>query len=146
MRLFARPLLPLAALAAVPAGAQDALEPRDRFGELADPLWTCGEAETQVEMNWCAGQDFQEADLLLNAQWARTVEAMHRRDGEEADAPHFASLLAAQRAWIAFRDAHCASEGLLYRGGSIAPLVVSTCKTDLTRQRIMQLQRLENPE
>ena len=75
---------------------------------------------------------------------------MKERDNAWADYPGgsdtrpgwFASLLEAQRAWIAFRDAHCRVDGYMARGGSLEPLLVSTCKTALTKARTAQLQEL----
>ena len=58
-------------------------------------------------------------------------------DAAEADA-----LLKAQRSWIAFRDGHCETEGFKYRGGSIEPLIVHSCRATLTRQRTQQLNSL----
>ncbi|MEM9310349.1 MAG: lysozyme inhibitor LprI family protein, partial [Pseudomonadota bacterium] len=54
----------------------------------------------------------------------------------------FASLLEAQRAWITYRDAHCRVDGYTARGGSLEPLLVSTCKTALTKARTNQLKEL----
>lgn len=52
---------------------------------------------------------------------------------------HFETLLEGQRAWLKYRDAHCTTEGYWARGGSLEPLLVSTCKTKLTQDRIQQL-------
>jgi len=114
-----------------------------------DPQWNCDEPMTQRAMNWCAHQDYLAADRLLNAQWPKTANAMKQRDadwdfpGDERPG-FFATLLEAQRAWLRFRDAHCTAEGYLYRGGSIEPLIVSTCKTELTETRTEQLHQLES--
>lgn len=109
-----------------------------------NPEWNCADPMAQQEMNWCAHQDFLAADALLNAQWARTSDAMKFRDenyeSTRDERPgYFATLLAAQRAWITFRDMHCRSEGYYARGGSLEPLLVSTCKTYLTNIRTQQL-------
>lgn len=130
----------LAALAA-PAAAEE-------------PLPECDQAKAdmgiQQEMNICAHRDYLLADRELNAQWKLTAAKMKALDAE-ADFPawderpgYFDQLLAAQRAWIAFRDAHCASEGYWARGGSLEPLLVSTCKSALTQARTAQLRDLAN--
>lgn len=131
--------LPLAVLTAQPAIAQEQAPP--------NPDWNCDDPIAQQEMNWCAWQDFEAADDALNIQWLLTVAEMRRRDrlsgeGVPKGEGHFETLLAAQRAWISFRDKHCASEGYLFRGGSMEPLIVATCKTDLTKQRTQQLRDL----
>lgn len=106
------------------------------------------ERGVQQDMNICAAHEFDRADAALNAQWRITRDLMKARDAE-SDFPdwdkrpgYFDQLLAAQRAWIAYRDAHCASEGFEARNGSLEPLLVSTCKTHLTEQRTQQLRSL----
>lgn len=110
----------------------------------------CGKAITQMDMNRCAGDDFAAADAALNAQWEVTAADMRERDAltqslDDGRPGYFAQLLAAQRAWLAFRDAHCASAGYAARGGSMEPMLVAMCRTQLTRQRTSQLQDLIEP-
>lgn len=106
------------------------------------------EMGVQQEMNICAHPDYLIADAALNVQWRLTRQAMQERDSE-ADKPdwddrpgYFDTLPEAQRAWITYRDAHCRSEGYSARGGSLEPLLVSTCKTHLTKLRTAQLREL----
>lgn len=101
----------------------------------------------QQEMNICAAEEYRAADAELNAQWKITRATMKARDkGWKPDwderPGYFASLLEAQRAWIAYRDAHCRLDGYTARGGSLEPLLVSTCKTSLTNARTAQLREL----
>ncbi|MEO5706459.1 MAG: lysozyme inhibitor LprI family protein [Alteraurantiacibacter sp.] len=110
----------------------------------------CAKAVVQQEMNYCAAQEFHAADAEMNAQWRITAAQMRRRDQETAvrddqreDWPgYFETLLAGQRAWLAYRDAQCDSEGFEARGGSMEPMLVALCRTALTRQRTRQLQDL----
>jgi uncharacterized protein YecT (DUF1311 family) len=117
-----------------------------------EPQWNCEDPGPQQEMNWCAHQDYLKADEALNAQWKITSEAMKRMDAENTNLGwdkrpgYFDTLLEAQRAWIAFRDAHCASEGYLFRGGSMEPFMVSTCKTAMSEARTKQLRDLVEVE
>ena len=113
----------------------------------AEPQWNCANPMAQQEMNYCAAQDFRVADAGLNAQWEKTAAAMKQRDADpdsrrDGRPGYFTTLLSAQRAWIKYRDGHCASEGYLFRGGSMEPLMVSTCKTKLTEDRTQQLKFL----
>jgi len=114
----------------------------------AEPPYDCEiDQMTQQGMNYCAYQDYLVADAKLNAQWSKTATVMKQRDAdfdsEYDDRPgYFDTLLAAQRAWIAYRDTQCASEGYYARGGSLEPLLVSTCKTKLTEDRTEQLRFL----
>ena len=104
----------------------------------------------QQAMNHCAHRDFAVADAELNAQWTITAAAMKQQDAEwatygvamDSRPGFFDSLLEAQRAWLAFRDAHCRVDGYTARGGSMEPMLVSFCKTSLTRQRTQQLKDL----
>lgn len=108
------------------------------------PGWNCANPSAQQEMNWCAAQDFHKADGAMNAQWKLTTAEMKRRDkrdGKPTDGRpgHSATLLAAQRAWLKYRDAHCDLQGYLFRGGSMEPLMVATCRTALTETRTREL-------
>ncbi len=110
-----------------------------------EPQPNCKEPQTQADMTICAGRDLADADKQLNAQYQVTRKALKERDagastpdlkgGEEA-------LLKAQRAWIAYRDAQCASVGFQARGGSMEPMLVSNCEADLTRKRTAELKAL----
>ena len=111
------------------------------------PDWNCDNPVAQQEMNWCAAREFEKADAALNQQWKLTASAMKARDAEwdfsqDKRPGHFDTLLAAQRAWLTYRERQCASEGYWARGGSMEPLLVSTCKTTLTERRTEQLRSL----
>ena len=113
-------------LLALPAGAQEV---------------DCENAMAQQEMNLCAAQDYEEADAALNAAYKQARAAMQGLDADlpEGDRGAEAALRAAQRAWLPYRDAACASEGWLMHGGSAEPLVVYGCLATLTRQRTQDL-------
>jgi uncharacterized protein YecT (DUF1311 family) len=87
------------------------------------------EAQTQSEINDCAAKDARAADERLNRAYRNMMG--------NVDAEDKAKLVAAQRAWIAFRDADCAfwSSG----GGSIAPWSYSSCIADHSRARAKEL-------
>ncbi|MEM0899194.1 MAG: lysozyme inhibitor LprI family protein [Pseudomonadota bacterium] len=98
----------------------------------------------QQGMNMCAFEDWQKADRALNEAWPK-VRAWAKANDEATIEwrPELAdtedNLLKAQRAWIAYRDGHCETEGLRYAGGSIVPLIVNSCKAEMTRQRTEEL-------
>ncbi|MNJ69263.1 hypothetical protein D3C77_655930 [compost metagenome] len=87
-------------------------------------------------MNICAFQDYQRADARLNAAYKKRVATL--------DKAQLDRLRTAQRAWITFRDAQCRYEAGVYEGGSMAPLVHSSCLTKLTEQRTKDLVSLED--
>jgi uncharacterized protein YecT (DUF1311 family) len=110
------------------------------------PRPDCKEPQTQADMTICAGLDLADADTALNAQYQVTRKTLKERDagvstelkgGEEA-------LIKAQRAWLSYRDAQCASVGFQARGGSMEPMRVSSCEADLTRKRTAELKALVN--
>jgi uncharacterized protein YecT (DUF1311 family) len=91
----------------------------------------CRDAVSQAEMNSCAGKAYEKAAAELNAAYRELKE---RAQGETAKL-----LVAAQRAWVTFRDAECALAASGSAGGSVQPMVVSNCLEDLTRKRIAEL-------
>ncbi|MDG2002139.1 MAG: lysozyme inhibitor LprI family protein [Novosphingobium sp.] len=117
-----------------------------------DTPWQCEDPGPQQEMNYCAHQDYLKADEAMNVQWKTTAAVMKEHDAEGSnyswdDRPgYFATLLKAQRAWLKFRDAQCTSEGYIFRGGSMEPFMVATCKTALTKERTEQLRELVEVE
>jgi uncharacterized protein YecT (DUF1311 family) len=90
----------------------------------------CGNAATQMQMNACASQNYQNADVRLNALY-RQITGRLKDDSDATKA-----LVAAQRAWIAFRDAECAFVGSKTAGGSVSPVIVAQCKAGLTELRV----------
>lgn len=91
----------------------------------------CANASTQMELNSCADRSFRAADAELN----RTYRALEQR----VTTPGAAKLKAAQRAWIAYRDAQCTFESAGTEGGSIHPMIVSGCLETLTRAQTERL-------
>lgn len=114
MRLLFLPAC-LVLLATAPAGGQEC----DRNDD------------SQQMMNICANADYEAADAKLNAAYKDLVSG----NDEKANK----LLQTAQRAWIAFRDAECAYAAADSEGGSIYPMEVSQCLTELTNERTKQL-------
>ncbi|OBX20889.1 hypothetical protein A9995_02855 [Erythrobacter sp. QSSC1-22B] len=105
----------------------------------------CGEPLTQTAMNICAGQAFARADAELNEVWRElrgVAKAADDYPHDDNQPGHWASLLEAQRAWLAYRDAHCRLVGYDARGGSLEPMLVSACKAELTRERTRSMRAL----
>lgn len=119
-----------------PASSEEALPP------------DCENAMTQTDMNICAGDAYAEADKALNVQWMATKKAAAVWDDliESEDRPRGAEerLLKAQRAWLAYRDSQCEALGFTVEGGTMQPLVVSSCLADLTRKRTEELGQLSD--
>jgi len=88
-------------------------------------------AQTQAEMNDEAAADFAKADKALNAAYKKLRTAQDESGREK--------LKAAQKAWIAYRDAEAEFEAAPNEGGSIYPLVYATVKTRITEARTKEL-------
>ena len=127
--------------------------------QSAEPLPDCNQEEAdrgiQPEMNQCAWRDYLIVDAELNAQWKITVAAMKARDSADASYRDkndtrlgaFDSLLEAQRAWLRYRDAHCGMDRYApISGGSMEPMLVAFCMSELTQDRLEQLERLADTE
>ena len=91
----------------------------------------CANAQSQLEMNMCWGNQYKTADAQLNAAYR---EFSSKLSTEEA-----AQLKAAQLAWIKFRDANCEFVADAYKGGSIRPMIAAMCLADVTTARTSEL-------
>jgi uncharacterized protein YecT (DUF1311 family) len=101
-------------------------------------------AQGQADLNNQAGRAAAAADAALNVQYRKTMAAMKKMDALNApDAqvgPSYQNaLLAAQRAWLAYRDAECQLASYEFRGGSAMPMAHAQCLADLTNARTKQL-------
>jgi uncharacterized protein YecT (DUF1311 family) len=91
----------------------------------------CGGLNTQMELNICEGKKLDKADAALNDVYAK----LSRKVSAEGKA----KLLDAQRAWLKYRDQQCAFETLATVGGSIHPMEVAICLTELTKDQTKRL-------
>jgi uncharacterized protein YecT (DUF1311 family) len=89
-------------------------------------------AQTQAGMNASTRAKFVQADAELN----KTYEALLTK---LPDVGSKEKLKQSQRAWLAFRDAEAAFVADQTRGGSMAPTIRYETMTELTKQRIKQL-------
>lgn len=92
----------------------------------------CNNPQTQSEMNICAGISYQNADKKLNQVYQRLLPKLETSRRQK--------LVAAQQAWLKFRDASCAFEKSEVEGGTMAPMIYGGCMATLTEQRTKQLQ------
>lgn len=116
----------------------------DQATDYSNDLDCSQPQETQTGMNICAGEDYKQADAALNAAYKRAQASMKEflsYDAAKAKAGK-KKLIEAQRAWIKFRDLACEVEGLSSEGGTIQPLMISTCLTKLTKRRTEDLLEL----
>jgi uncharacterized protein YecT (DUF1311 family) len=82
--------------------------------------------------------DLAKADQTLNAAFKQ----IEHRLSDDANGKQ--RLIKAQRAWIAFRDAECTFQSSGDDGGSAAPMIIASCRTNLTVERTKQLKAYLN--
>jgi uncharacterized protein YecT (DUF1311 family) len=103
---------------------------RARTAELRGPSPDCPDDADQAAINQCLERLFSRADAALNTQWRETLAA---RPGGAA------TLQTAQRAWLAFRDAHCESVTPAVASAEIQASEGLLCRTRLTEARTREL-------
>ncbi|MBD2598427.1 lysozyme inhibitor LprI family protein [Nostoc spongiaeforme FACHB-130] len=91
----------------------------------------CNDPQTQLEINICSQLSYQNADKKLNQVYKQLLPKLSKTRQQK--------LIAAQLAWIKFRDASCEFERSAYEGGSIAPAIYAGCLEEATNQRTQQL-------
>ena len=92
-------------------------------------------AQPQAEKNQQAAKDFDAADAAMNEAYS---SFMNKIDKEAQ-----AKLKSAQRAWVTFRDAQAELEAdLAARGGDMVPMVYNGRRTEITKARTQELQKL----
>ncbi|MEQ1688150.1 MAG: lysozyme inhibitor LprI family protein [Sphingopyxis sp.] len=119
----------------------------------AEPPLECYNTPVQPELNECAYNEYERADAELNRQWRITLEHMREIDREHNrdariyprimdTASGVEHLMAAQRAWLIFRDNHCVLDPHRNFGGAMEPMLYYGCLTGLTRDRSAQLKQI----
>ncbi len=146
-------LLPGAALAEAPydgfMGGVDACfasdTPESCFGAGAAACFDgAPDGQTTVGMMFCLLAEANAWDRILNAEYAGARAAARAADDiERANFPEYAvradQVQAAQRAWIAFRDADCAMEYGIWGAGSMRQISGADCQLQMTARRAVDL-------
>jgi uncharacterized protein YecT (DUF1311 family) len=91
----------------------------------------CASAQSQAEMNICAGKEYKSADAELNQVYQKLSSILN--DEEKSQ------LKEAENAWIRYRDLNCEFVADQYKGGSIRPMIHGLCLADVTRNRTAEL-------
>jgi uncharacterized protein YecT (DUF1311 family) len=89
--------------------------------------------QTQNGRDVCADAADKKADAALNAAYKEIIRRL------KGDAAATKLLIAAQKAWIAYRDAECDFSSSAIAGGSIYPMVYSLCLEAATEERTKEL-------
>jgi uncharacterized protein YecT (DUF1311 family) len=167
-----RPALALALTCAlaVPAAAQDAVDPKDRaalgacldkarggktrpeqcIGVIEGPCLKGPDAETTIGMTDCTGREINAWDERLNRTYRAVLAGELGRLATQRPGPSGQSrkvtgadlLRDAQRAWIAARDKKCDAAGLPMEGGTGAGLLSMGCLLQETARQVLWLEDL----
>jgi uncharacterized protein YecT (DUF1311 family) len=96
-------------------------------------------AQSQGQMNQQACDEYKSADVELNRVYRRVLSEY------KGDALFVRKMKNAQRAWIAYRDAHLESlypaENPRFAYGSVYPMCRCMVLTEMTKQRTMLMRR-----
>jgi uncharacterized protein YecT (DUF1311 family) len=100
--------------------------------------------DTTVGMTACTLAEAGAWDRILNETFGDLVLQSHALAAGEDQAgvppaPREQLLRAAQRAWVAFRDADCAQEVAMWGEGSMRQIAGAYCALDRTAQRTFEL-------
>ncbi len=93
----------------------------------------CDDPQSQVEMNTCAREKFKAADAELNRVYNRLVSLLGDNEAQRE------KLKAAETAWLKYRDDNCEYEASFFDGGSMRPLILSSCFERMTKARTAEL-------
>lgn len=111
------------------------------------PIEKCGDLHTQAEMNDCAYAEAKKAETALNAAYQGLLSAVKKNKTATE------KVIAAEEAWMVFRDAELAAEwpvpegenpNLLY--GSVHPLCYYDELARMTWDRVNTLKHLMRSE
>ena len=101
------------------------------FGQGTKKSDLCANAQSQAQMNDCAGKEYKAADAALNQVYRQLVAML---DDEEKS-----QLKEAQTAWLKYRDLNCDFVADQYKGGTIRPMIHGLCLADVTKNRTNEL-------
>lgn len=110
----------------------------DCIGDAARQCQEAPGAATTVGAMECLMAERDVWDEFLNLEYRQTRESLPYAEAQ-------ASLLAAQRAWIAFRDAECKLAYDSYGGGSMRMIAGADCQMRETANRTLELRAMREP-
>jgi uncharacterized protein YecT (DUF1311 family) len=127
------------------AGAGD--DPRSCIGKASDACMATPGGDTTIGMVACLTGESGDWDKLLNAAYAKAMDAATQADADlkqlgSAAPPAAPALQQAQRDWIAFRDASCRYESLRFQGGTAGGPAAAGCMLELTADQALRLRAL----
>jgi uncharacterized protein YecT (DUF1311 family) len=116
---------------------------------VAAQEFRCNPEGNTAEMAQCARDDYGAADERLNDVYQKLLRSLTQADEEFGDGgsdTRVKRLKAAQRAWIAFRDAECPLQSVENFGGSMENITIPGCLARITEERAAQLEKILDPQ
>ena len=105
----------------------------------------CGKAITTPDVNQCASIEQKKVETSLNKVYQRVLKSLDRQDPTpQSGAAVRNSFVAAQRAWIKFREADCHAVYQKHADGSIRTLMYIGCMQNHAERRIKDLEFYES--
>lgn len=97
-----------------------------------------------AELQACLAKALPKADVALNEAWRKALAAIDSASAADADKAAWRdNLRAAQRSWLAFRDANCKFELIAaeWSNGSGSTPAQQACTLAMTLQRASELNK-----
>ena len=120
-----------------------------KTGQQTKQANPCDAANTQMEMNQCSAEEYKKADAHLNVVYTNLIRLLQKDSGHaqqqsggeqrKPETPAVDKLIAVQRQWVRYRDLHCSAVRAQYEGGTISPMMWTSCMTETTNHRIEEL-------
>lgn len=95
----------------------------------------CGKYTVQMDLNTCAGNNYQSADAALNAIYKQIMISTMDRASKD-------KLRDSERIWIKSRDRQCNEVAAPDEGGSIYNMDLANCLEERTAKRIRELKKM----
>jgi uncharacterized protein YecT (DUF1311 family) len=92
----------------------------------------CANPQTTLAMRICTNRELETSDRRLNQVYQQLRAKLSGKQLER--------LTIAEEAWIRYRDVNCAFAKGQFEGGSFAPVAELSCLTEVTRQRVKELE------
>ncbi|WP_062011503.1 lysozyme inhibitor LprI family protein [Aureimonas sp. AU4] len=127
------------------ASAKD--DPRRCIGKASDKCTALPGAETTEAIDTCLESERAAWDTILNRNYKAAMKAAEEKDRELSanyETDIVSTLKAAQRAWIAYRDAECDRVFAFWKDGTIRTSQALSCQRDLTGARAIELAATED--
>lgn len=104
----------------------------------------CKKALSTGEIEECVALEQGKAELKLNKTYQRVLKLVGEVSAEDGEAPGAKkSLVAAQRAWVKFRDADCEATYTFHQGGQIRGVMYLSCMQRHAENRVKDLETYE---